>query len=1098
MPLIFKYDVFLSHCSKDISVVEDLAERLRADGLRVWFNKDGSTSGTSAHKIQGALNKARTLVLMMSSNIDPSEWPALEQQTRLFRELNNTSRRFVPVLLDNSQIRNSLNQFAYVDWRYESPEQYQRLLAICRPPITLRNTKSPQSRILRGQLGKIVCIAISADGRVAVSGSEDKTARIWDVGAGSCLATLEGHARSIYGLAIIGDGRQVLTGSFDRTIRLWDSENGQCLRIFEGHADAVMGLSATEDGTLFISGSHDNTIRIWDTATGVCIRTLNGHTEPVYGVAVTPDGRIAASGSRDKTVRVWEIETGNCIAVLEGHNQWVYGVAITSDAKSIVSSSYDRTIRVWNVDSAECSATFEGHTDKIYAVAMDANGRRVVSGSYDRTVRVWDVDTGKSVATLTGHRRAVYGVALSADGMLAVSGAIDGSLRVWALPNFEAAANKEPDPMRYTNAKVLLVGESGVGKSGLAIRLAQDRFEPTISTDAAWATQLKLPTSMVTDGTEREVWLWDFAGQADYRLVHQLFMDETALAILVFNPQSEDPLDGLGQWDRALTRAARGAFTKLLVAGRCDRGGLMVSRNRMLKFCHERGFHQYLETSAYLGDGCQELREAIITNIEWDLLPWTASPRIFKLLKEEIVRLKDEGIALLRISELRQHLEVRLPNENFTVEELRAVVGLLAGPGVVWQLEFGDFVLLHPERINGYAAALIRKVRAHIEEIGVILEETVLRGDLDFQDMKRLPVDQEEIVLRAMHQTFVDHGLCIRESTESGPLLVFPSYFKRERPELERHPATLVTYRFAGALDEIYATLVVRLHHTAAFEKDDLWKFAADFKTYSGRRVGLKMEKIGEGSAEIAVYFDTGISDDLKVTFIRYVHEHLRLRAQDVLRLRHYVCEYCATPVENRKAVLERLNRGLKDIICVNCEQRILLWDLIEERFASEDVQRQVKELEAKALIHIDNESKELILVGHAFAVAGEAGQIFRPIPNSDWGIDGEIEFKNDNGKASGRRIYLQLKSGDSYLKRRKIDDAEVVFIRNHRHLEYWQAQAYPVMLVIRTSDGQIRWMNVTEYLRKGRFKRQITFEGEMFTALSLLRMRSRMLDAHI
>ncbi len=86
---------------------------------------------------------------------------------------------------------------------------------------------------------------------------------------------------------------------------------------------------------------------------------------------------------------------------------------------------------------------------------------------------------------------------------------------------------------------------------------------------------------------------------------------------------------------------------------------------------------------------------------------------------------------------------MRLPDELFTLEELRAVVALLAGPGVVWQLEFGDFVLLQPERINAYAFAVIRSVRAHSDEIGCIWEERVLKGELDYQDMKRLPHHDE-------------------------------------------------------------------------------------------------------------------------------------------------------------------------------------------------------------------------------------------------------------------------------------------------------------------------------------------------------------------
>ncbi len=131
--------------------------------------------------------------------------------------------------------------------------------------------------------------------------------------------------------------------------------------------------------------------------------------------------------------------------------------------------------------------------------------------------------------------------------------------------------------------------------------------------------------------------------------------------------------------------------------------------------------------------------------------------------------------------------------------------------------------------------------------------------------------------------------------------------------------------------------------------------------------------------------------------------------------------------------------------------------DLIEQKFASDEFERRVREMEEQARTNIDNESRELILVGHAFAISGEAGQIFRPTHNSDCGIDGEIEFKDYNGRASGRRVYLQLKSGDSYLYQRERDGAEVYTVKNPRHADYWQQQAYPVMLVIRTSDGSIR-----------------------------------------
>jgi uncharacterized CHY-type Zn-finger protein len=271
----------------------------------------------------------------------------------------------------------------------------------------------------------------------------------------------------------------------------------------------------------------------------------------------------------------------------------------------------------------------------------------------------------------------------------------------------------------------------------------------------------------------------------------------------------------------------------------------------------------------------------------------------------------------------------------------------------------------------------------------------------------------------------------------------------------------------------------------------ELWRYAADFTTLSGKRVGLQMTKKKDTAAEIRVYFEAGTQVDTKVSFIKYIHEHLEKRAHDVTRVRSYVCPHCDTPLENHQAIKKRLAMGKTDILCGLCEERVTLFDLIEERFASDEFLKTVKEMDEQAQINLDNESLELILVGHAFSTAGEAGHIFRPTPNSDWGIDGEIEFKNDKGEASGRRVYLQLKSGNSYLRTRKSDGKEIFQIKNPRHAEYWQAQEYPVMLVIRTSDGEIRWMNVTEYLcQHGTSTKQIIFEGEPFTALNVARLR--------
>ncbi len=127
-------------------------------------------------------------------------------------------------------------------------------------------------------------------------------------------------------------------------------------------------------------------------------------------------------------------------------------------------------------------------------------------------------------------------------------------------------------------------------------------------------------------------------------------------------------------------------------------------------------------------------------------------------------------------------------------------------------------------------------------------------------------------------------------------------------------------------------------------------------------------------------------------------------------------------------------------------------------------------------------------------AIAGEANQIFRQVTMFDHGIDGEVEFKDNDGKASGKKIYVQLKSGNSYLRTRKGDGREVFDITNDRHLDYWVSQPVDVYLVIRQKDETIRWMNVTSYLkqREDKKSRQIIFEGKKLDATAMWKVRDQ------
>lgn len=1137
----FSYDVFLSHSSKDKAVVRAVAERLKKDGLGVWFDEWAIKPGDNIpHTIEEGLEHSRVLVLCMSANAFSSDWAELESHTFRFRDPLNKERRFIPVRFDEAPIKGSLAQFSYIDWLPEEGEQkYAKLFEACRPlenqspvkdqaahPQTVEkanqrggkaeNGETYQDpiqrsveetgrclRVLKGHSDSVFAVALSEDGSLLVSGSQDKSIRVWNVASGECIRVLTGHTEGVREI-VIGADKRIYSACADGTIRVWSLATGELIAVLEGHSTAVFGLALTPNGKLLVSGSKDGTMRVWNLESLNCEKVLNYDKAWVNAIVVLPDSERVIVGTEDGFITRWDLGSATQTGVIDEHSLWVWGLALTPNGSTLVSGSGDSTVGLWDLKEDRRVAFLEGHSDKVSKVAVTKDGRWAVSGSLDKTAGIWDLNTGKLASSLKGHTASVECVAISADGRLIVTGSHDYEIRVWGFSPEGQTEDSQIEITRYTNAKVLLVGESGVGKTGLSRRLTLNDWTPSDSTVGAWATQWKLPVSS-DKGVEREIWLWDFGGQADQRLIHQLYMDETALAVLVFDGQKEDFFETLGQWDRDLTRASRKQFAKLLVAGRVDAGGIRVSRNQVEAFAKERGFTQFLETSAKANLHCKELKQAILDGISWESIPWRSSPLLFRRLKEEIVRLKDAGRVLIRFNELRETLQLRLSGEmtRFTDEELKAVLSLLAGPGVVWELKFGSWVLLQPERINAYAQAVIQTMHEDKDERGCITEERVLKGDLTYHSsVARLQHgkedDEERVVLLAMHQILVERGLCLRQPTAIGPLLVFPSYYRRERKELVGAPAVLVSYRFNGFLDDIYATLVVRLHHTDSFVRDELWRYAADFKTLIGKQLGVKLTRRAAGAGELEVYFDPTIEVGEKIIFSKYIHEHLLQSGKDVVRLRHYVCPHCGTPVANREVAMRKLEEGKKDVLCVDCEKRVPLWDRMEELFASPEIKQRVRELQEQSAIVLDNESKERALVGEVISTVALAGQLSREFNVSDHGIDMEIEFKSDDGEATGQKLYLQLKSADSYLREQR-DGAEVLTIKDEQHARYWMTRPFPVLLLIRSAGGETRWMEVRDWLKResddGRKTvKQIVFDGERLDVMSVRGWRDKVL----
>lgn len=1106
---VYKFDVFLSYSAKDTSIVREIAKGLRDGGLKVWHSERIDPATALASEISYGLEQSRVLLLVASKNSLGKAWTRLEKQTLIFRDPLNQERRFVPLRLDDTPFPENLRQVESIDWADKKPEEtVARLVAVCKPPIlkpTSRGADVPRStpkrRTKLGAASRISTIAFAPDKRDAAYGTQTGEICIFDIDNPTTVKLkLAGHKAPISSLDYHCSKGLLLSSSLDRTVRLWDLTTGICIRVLSETNSVVNAVRFAGDA--IVTCTNDDVIHAWESLDAEVPKDLRGHTGGVNTIQASASTNTLVSAGVDGTVRVWNMRTGQCLRVLEGHTGSVRCLALSSKGTMLLTGSDDCTIRLWDLSTGLCLNTFDAHTATVHTLSLHPKEHIFVSAGDDRSIRLWNIETGKLIRVLDGNDHDVRSTTFGAELLLAAD---SYSLYEWSInrslipvPNREISADtiKAADQVQYTNAKVLLVGDSGAGKTGLSKRLAHGQWEASLaSTVGAWATQWSIPANSGEHGN-KEIWLWDFGGQADQRLIHQLYMDDTALAVLVFDAQKTNVFESLMQWDRDLMRSTDKPLVKLLAAGRIDASPVRVSRQDVQDYVAEHGFRGYVETSALTNHGCPELRELIVSSIDWDNIPWRSSPILFKRLKEEIVKLKDEGRVLMRFKELRDALRLRLPADevNFADAELKAVLSLLSGPGVVLELDFGAWVLFQPELINAYSQAVIATMRDDPSELGCVSEQKVLAGDLVYGGFERIPADEERIVLLEMHRKLLQRGLCAKEFTEEDVLLVFPSYYKRNRPELVGHPAVLVSYRFDGVVDEIYSTLVVRLNHTHEFKRAQLWQDAAEFETKAGVKIGIKLNRqiSGTAAAIIEVYCDPTALLAEKIIFVKYVHDHLRQRAAHVHRRRHYVCESCSHPIADLEAAEKRRKSGKEDIGCPMCDTRIQLIDKLEELYTSAEFQRQVRRLEGVANQELDNESKERVLVGEIISLVGFAGQISREKNVSDHGIDMEIEFKNDDRAASGQLMFLQLKSGDSYI-RTQSDGREIFSIKNQRHAEYWASQIAPVMLVVRSSSGEIRWMEIRNYLleqlKKGPVK-QIEFKGTRLDAESILKWR--------
>ncbi|KPF68115.1 hypothetical protein IP69_12035 [Bosea sp. AAP35] len=290
------------------------------------------------------------------------------------------------------------------------------LLAVLIQPVSAQE--------LRGHGGPVRAIAVSPDGRSAMTGSFDQSAILWNLSAGTAAAVLRFHQGAVNAV-VAGPGLGFATGAEDGRIALWRGEAAVPAQVLEGHKGPVAALATTPDGSQIASASWDGTVRVTSLRDGT-VRVLEGHQGPVNGVAFLPGGGLVSAGY-DATLRIWSADGGTeRVVTLPAP---LNGVVVAPDGEIAVASA-DGRLRLFSPQGEARAEIAVGDTPLI-ALALSADGATLAAGGLRGQVALIDRGARRIRATLVGPGLPVWSLAFLPDGRQILSGGADRLVRRW-------------------------------------------------------------------------------------------------------------------------------------------------------------------------------------------------------------------------------------------------------------------------------------------------------------------------------------------------------------------------------------------------------------------------------------------------------------------------------------------------------------------------------------------------------------------------------------------------------------------------------------------------------------------------------------------
>jgi WD40 repeat protein len=306
--------------------------------------------------------------------------------------------------------------------------------------------KTGRTSALSGHVDAVTSMVFSPTGKLAVTASEDGTARLWDARSRTSQAVLTGHSGGVTNASFSPDGRLIATAGRDFTARIWPvttGHQGEPVAVLRGHSDGLWQATFSRDGSLVATASEDGTARLWQSSTATTV-PLGGANAPLTSSSFSADGSLLVATAEDGTAVVWDAGNGKRILdVGEGCNvgeEHCYGATFDPDGRMVVTAGADGNARIWDLARKKLVRTLPvSAADRLRSVALNRDDTRLVATT-ESGADIWSTKSSKDPVHRLGKQRQppspedyVNGGAFSPDGSRVVTAGNDGIVRVWSV-----------------------------------------------------------------------------------------------------------------------------------------------------------------------------------------------------------------------------------------------------------------------------------------------------------------------------------------------------------------------------------------------------------------------------------------------------------------------------------------------------------------------------------------------------------------------------------------------------------------------------------------------------------------------------------------